>query len=270
MKIIGQKRLLQRINQLKELPRFIILEGSRGGGKKLISKYIANKFNLVPIFIGTKVDEIRNMIQLANTINEQVLFIIDEGNKLSPGAKNALLKTCEEVPRNAYIILTCENKEVMLATLLSRAMLLQLDNYFLEDYKEYANENNLEIFDGIELTYPNLSYFNQMTNNEGLELFNFCNKVLDNIKVISGANAFKIATYIRVKDDQEGFNFEQFLYCLKAVAGDRLLSKASNNQDFQEEQEYIDSINNINRYLTSSSISKAYLLDKLILDLKGL
>ena len=270
MKIIGQKRLLQKINLLNELPRFIIIEGSKGGGKKLISKYIANKFNLVPIFIGTKIDDIRNMIQLANTINDEVLFIIDDGNKLSIGAKNALLKVCEEVPRNAYIILTCENKEVMISTLLSRAMVLQLDNYFLEDYEEYARDNSLEVFKGIELTYPNLSYFNLITNSDGQELLEFCKKVLDNIKVVSGANAFKIANSIRIKEEQEGYDLEQFLYCLKAVAGDRLLTKASNNQDFTEEEQYINSINAISRYLNSPSISKAYLLDKLILDLKGL
>lgn len=270
MKIIGQKRLLQKINQLNELPRFIILEGSKGGGKKLISKYIANKFNLVPIFIGTKVDDIRNMIQLANTINDEVLFIIDEGNKLSIGAKNALLKVCEEVPRNAYIILTCENKEVMISTLLSRAMVLQLDNYFLEDYKEFAQRNSLEIFENIELTYPNLSYFNLMSPIQGQELLNFSEKVLDNIKVVSGANAFKIANSIQLKEEQEGYDFEQFLFCLKSVVGKRLLNKAEQNQDFSEEQEYIDAINAVNRYINNPSISKAYLLDKLILDLKGL
>lgn len=270
MKIIGQKRLLNKISQLNELPRFIILEGNKGGGKKLISKHIASKFNLVPIFIGTKVEDIRNMIQLANTINDEVLFIIDEGNKLSIGAKNALLKVCEEVPRNAYIILTCENKAVMLSTLISRAMVLQLDNYYLEDYQDYAKENQLELFEGIELTYPNLSYFNLMTNNEGKELLTFSEKVLDNIKVVSGANAFKIANSIRLKEEQEGYDLEQFLFCLKAVAGSRLLNKANNNQDFTEEEQYINSINAISRFINNPSISKAYLLDKLILDLKGL
>lgn len=270
MKIIGQKRLLNKINKLNELPRFILLEGSKGGGKKLISKYIAEKFNLLPIFIGTKVDDIRNMIQLANTLNDNVLFIIDEGNKLSIGAKNALLKVCEEVPRNANIILTCENKEVMLTTLLSRAMVLQLDNYYYSDFEEYAKEYSEDLFDGIELVYPNLSYFNKTNTLQAQELLNFSEKVLDNIKVVSGANAFKIANSIRIKEEQEGYDLEQFLFSLKSLAGKRLLDKASKNEDFSEEQEYINSINTITRYISNPSISKSYLLDKLILDLKGL
>lgn len=76
------------------------------------------------------VDDIRN--QLNNDIgikpysSPYKIYIIPEGEKMTEQAQNALLKTIEEPPHYAVVILLTENSNRFLQTVLSRCVLLQL------------------------------------------------------------------------------------------------------------------------------------------------
>ena len=54
------------------------------------------------------------------------VFIIDEANRMSPDAANALLKTLEEPPSNVHIILTAPSAELLPETIVSRCHLVRL------------------------------------------------------------------------------------------------------------------------------------------------
>lgn len=54
------------------------------------------------------------------------IYIIDEAEKLTPQAQNALLKTIEEPPEYGIIIFLTNNAEVFLPTILSRCVMLNL------------------------------------------------------------------------------------------------------------------------------------------------
>ena len=79
---------------------------------------------------GITVDDIRE--QVNNTIGIKPyssawkLYIIDEAEKMTVQAQNALLKTIEEPPEYAIIMLLTTNQELFLPTILSRCIQLKL------------------------------------------------------------------------------------------------------------------------------------------------
>lgn len=87
-----------------------------------------------PASIG--VDDIR--VQINDTImvkpysSGYKIYMVDEAEKMTVQAQNALLKTIEEPPAYAVIILMTTNQEVFLPTILSRCIQLKLRP--LKDY----------------------------------------------------------------------------------------------------------------------------------------
>lgn len=76
------------------------------------------------------VDEIRKQINNDITIkpysSPRKVYIIDEAEKMNPQAQNALLKTIEEPPAYAVILLLTTNADAFLPTILSRCITLDL------------------------------------------------------------------------------------------------------------------------------------------------
>ena len=76
------------------------------------------------------VDEIRrqvnNSIAIKPYSSERKVYIIDEAEKMNVQAQNALLKTLEEPPAYAVIILLTTNQEALLQTIRSRCVTLTM------------------------------------------------------------------------------------------------------------------------------------------------
>lgn len=72
------------------------------------------------------------------------IYIVDEAEKLSVQAQNALLKTIEEPPGYAVILLLTTNAGMLLQTIRSRCVLLELKPVSSEAVKKYLMEQ-LEI-----------------------------------------------------------------------------------------------------------------------------
>ncbi len=76
------------------------------------------------------VDEIRE--QVVNDVfikpytGRRKIYIIPEAHLLTPQAQNALLKTLEEPPEYAVMLLLSENRELLLPTLISRSVCLSM------------------------------------------------------------------------------------------------------------------------------------------------
>ena len=75
--------------------------------------------------------------------SDKKVYIIDEAEKMTEGAQNALLKTIEEPPEYAVILLLTNNRNAMLQTILSRCVRLTLwpvpsekiVNFLMEQYQ---------------------------------------------------------------------------------------------------------------------------------------
>ncbi len=76
------------------------------------------------------VEDIRQQINNTITIkpygNKKKVYIIDHAERMNDAAQNALLKTIEEPPAYAVVILLTTNKELLLPTIRSRCVAMQM------------------------------------------------------------------------------------------------------------------------------------------------
>ncbi|WP_066713657.1 DNA polymerase III subunit delta' [Clostridium sp. Marseille-P299] len=90
------------------------------------------------------VDDIRsqlnNDVQIKPYSSKYKVYIIDEAEKLTEQAQNALLKTIEEPPEYAVILLLTNNSNLFLETILSRCVVLNLKVIPKESIKKYLME----------------------------------------------------------------------------------------------------------------------------------
>ncbi len=90
------------------------------------------------------VDDIR--AQVNNTVDIQTLsgkikiYIIPHADMMTPQAQNAILKTIEEPPAYAVILLLTENANSLLPTICSRCVMLKLRNIKDQLVKRYLME----------------------------------------------------------------------------------------------------------------------------------
>ena len=92
-----------------------------------------------PASIG--VDDIREQlndtIQVRPYSGSHKIYIVDEAEKMTVQAQNALLKTIEEPPAYAVILLLTTNEDTFLPTILSRCVKLKLKPLKDETVREY-------------------------------------------------------------------------------------------------------------------------------------
>lgn len=68
------------------------------------------------------------------------IYIVPDADMMSVQAQNALLKTIEEPPAYAVILLLTENAEILLPTIRSRCVMLKLRNIKDQLIKKYLME----------------------------------------------------------------------------------------------------------------------------------
>ncbi len=176
--IVGHKNIIQYIENVSasdQVSHAYILNGEKGSGKRLLADFFAMDLQYEDrepdgeacgrchscrqamsgnqpdiIFIRHEkpntisVEEIRT--QLNNDIvirpysSKYKIYIVPHADKMSVQAQNALLKTIEEPPEYAVIILLTENAEILLPTIRSRCVILKLRNIKDQLIKKYLME----------------------------------------------------------------------------------------------------------------------------------
>ncbi len=138
--IVGQEALktyLKRAIESGEVSHAYIIEGPRGSGKKTIARAFAQEAgaegaDLIEVSHEKPgsfgVDDVRNGVNatifMKPIYSEKKVYILPDASMMTVQAQNALLKTFEEPPEYALILLLCDNTEVMLDTIRSRAVTL--------------------------------------------------------------------------------------------------------------------------------------------------
>lgn len=94
---------------------------------------------------GITVDDIRDQVNQSVFVkpysSDHKVYIIDEADKMNAAAQNALLKTIEEPPAYAVIILLSNNKESFLETIVSRCVVLNFGPLKESQVREYLNSH---------------------------------------------------------------------------------------------------------------------------------
>lgn len=229
--MIGQRELLKRIDgqiERDKFPRFTILIGEKGSGKKLLAKNISNKLHAPLCCVEHKADSIREMIDLAYKAELPIIYLIADCDSMSSASANAILKVTEEPPRNAYFILTCENLDNLLPTIKSRGVTYMLEPYSYEDKCDYVDTIQEQFADDIvEFVLDiasNIGECKELLNIDLKAFIDYVNLVIDNIAEVSGSNAFKIADKIALKDESDKYNLRLFWKAFRAICVDRMSS----------------------------------------------
>ena len=176
--IVGQEQLREHLEnavRAGKVSHAYIINGERNAGKEFIAKTFAmalqceNRQDVEPcgechsckqalsgnhpdiIFIthekpGTiGVDDIRRQINTDVAIKPysgpKKIYIVNEGEKMTVQAQNALLKTLEEPPEYAVILILTDNVNTLLPTILSRCVVLNMKPVRDAQIKEYLMEN---------------------------------------------------------------------------------------------------------------------------------
>jgi hypothetical protein len=213
--VVGQKRLLADLEVLgARFPRFSIFIGPVGSGRKLIVQKVAKQLQANLVTLETKVDAIREAIDMAYKQKHPVVYLIADADNMNIAAKNALLKITEEPPRQAYFIMTLTDIGNTLPTLISRGTVFHLAPYTEQELREYAerydvgDDQTLDILVNVCITPGEID---QLVGTDILGFYEYVKKVVDNIGKVSGPNAFKIAQALKFKDGEPGYDVIFFL-----------------------------------------------------------
>lgn len=158
MFLIGQNNNKKLIDEGKlDNASFIIIKGPTDYGKTYLAKYIANHYQMNYIELDYKVATVRELVESSNYDNNCVYHFKDF-EKSSAAAKAALLKIAEETPKGVKIIVTSQASNI-LQTLTSRAYVMSMESYTIDELEEYANKLNfdLTIMDRLNKLHVNIT-----------------------------------------------------------------------------------------------------------------
>ena len=86
------------------------------------------------------VDELRLFREdmfLSATESDCKLYVIEEADKMTPNAQNALLKVLEEPPEDVIVLLLTESAEAMLTTIKSRSQIIYMQRFTHEEILDF-------------------------------------------------------------------------------------------------------------------------------------
>ena len=151
-----------------EFSHAYIIEGPYGSGKHTVARLASaaimcqntdtlpcKKCNLcqkilndnctdVRFYNAFKVDEIRKIkeaIYESATECDYQVFVLNDAHKMNPQAQNALLLSLEEPPKNVIFFLLCQDANMLLETIRSRAQILRTKPLTKEQIISYIKRN---------------------------------------------------------------------------------------------------------------------------------
>lgn len=278
--IVGQEQLKEHLqNAIREnaVSHAYIINGERGSGKEFIAKIFAmalqceNRQGAEPcqechscrqalsknhpdiIFIshekpGTiSVDDIRKQINSDIAVKPysgpKKVYIMSEGEKMTVQAQNALLKTLEEPPEYAVILILTTNVDSLLSTILSRCVVLNMKPAKDTRIKKFLMET-MQIPDYkadicTAFARGNLGKAKMLAGSEDFDKVK--EEAVTLLKYINEMEIHEIVAAIK-KINEYKFDVNDYLDILSVWYRDVLLFKAThdvNHLIFREEIQYI-------------------------------
>ncbi len=306
--IVGQEHIVKHMKNAKKLNKIshaYMICGEKGMGKKLL----ADRFSMLlqcendgdepcmecrackqalgrnnpdikwvyhekpnTISVDEAREQLINDIAIKPYSSKFKIYIIDEAEKMSVGAQNAILKTIEEPPAYGIVILLAESKEMMLETIQSRCVLLEVKSVLKNEFKQYFQSKmrvpDYEITSLFEFSAGNMGKAIKMVENDDYSAMR--DNVTDMLKNIkkhdaAGLNA-KIKTAAEFKNDMNGYLdlvtmwFRDVLY-YKSTGNDAKLifkeyaaniKKQSQGYTYQAINDILEEINKVHIRLASN------------------
>lgn len=282
--IVGQEQLkehLQTAIRMNKVSHAYIINGERSSGKEFIAWIFAmalqcekggeepcqechsckqalshNQPDIIrvthekPNTIG--VEDIRGQINGDIAIkpysSPRKIYIMNEAEKMTVQAQNALLKTLEEPPEYAVILLLTTNVDALLPTILSRCVVLNMKPVADNLVKDFLMKE-LQIPDYrakvcVAFARGNIGKAKQLASNEEFE--NIREEAVTLLKYIDEMEISEITAAIK-KIMEYKIDVNDYLDILSVWYRDVLLFKATNDVNhliFKEEIQYIRKVAN--------------------------
>lgn len=264
--IIGHEQIIEHLQNAIELDKVshaYIINGEKGTGKMLIADAFAmtlqcekqeripclkcrsckqtlsgNQPDIIhvthekPASIG--VEEIRsqlnNDIEVKPYSSPRKIYIIDEADKLTVQAQNALLKTIEEPPAYAVIILLTCNSDALLPTILSRCVQLNIKPVQDKVLKRYLMER-LKVPDykadlSVAFARGNVGKAVALASSENFDMIK--KDALDMLRYLEDMEIYEVVAWVKKIADYK-LEINDFLDILTVWFRDVLLFKATND-----------------------------------------
>lgn len=270
MYICGQEKLRSSIDKLikdDKFPRFSIICGNVGFGKKVISDYIARSLgaNLRPCDVS--VDSVREAISEAYNIVDRTVYMFFDCDDMSSNAKNALLKVTEEPPNDAYFIMTVRDISNVLGTLISRGTVFNLNQYTIKDLDDFIEHKNYK-FDKKELSIVHqicVCPKDIMIASEIdiKEVYDLADKFIQYIGQVSLANELKISTQLSTKKDDKKIDPILYMRCIMLCCNEYILGDCT-KEDLKIFHEIIKTTSKCLQDLLSKGCNRQLTLDSWI------
>ena len=298
--IVGQDQIKEHLQNAlmgKKVSHAYIINGEKSSGKEFIANVFAmslqcekegtepcqecrsckqalsaNQPDIIKVLHekpGTiSVDDIRTQINHDVAIkpysSPYKVYIVNEAEKMTPQAQNALLKTLEEPPEYAVILLLTANVNSLLPTILSRCVVLNMKPVSDELVKKYLMEQ-LKVPDYkaevcVAFARGNVGKAKSLASSEDFE--NVKNEALSLLKYIRDMELYEIVAAIKKISDYK-LDVNDYLDIMAIWYRDILLFKATkdaNHLVFREEIQAIRKAAGRSSYEGIESVIKA--LDK--------
>ncbi len=295
--IIGQEQLkehLQNAIAMNKVSHAYIINGERSSGKEFVAKVFAaalqcerggtepcgechsciqaksgNQPDIIfvshdkPNSIG--VEDIRaqinNDIGIKPYSSPRKVYIMNEGEKMTVQAQNALLKTLEEPPEYAVILILTANVDSLLPTILSRCVVLNMKPVPDHKVKKYLMEE-LEIPDYkanicVAFARGNIGKAKMLASSEEFEKVK--EEAVTLVKYINDMDISEVVKAIK-KISEYQFDVTDYLDILSVWYRDALLfktTKDANSLIFKNELQYIRKVADRSTYEGIETIVKA-------------
>ena len=286
--IYGQKQIVEHFQNALEsgkISHAYIINGERSSGKEFIAKIFAaalqcenggvepcnechsckqalsgNHPDIIkvthekPATVG--VEDIRNGVNNDVVIkpysSKWKIYIINEAEKMTVQAQNALLKTLEEPPAYAVILLLTSNPEALLPTIQSRCVVLNMKPVADDIVKNYLmKELHIPDYKADVCTAfarGNLGKAKALAASE--EFDNIKTEAVSLLKYIRDMEITDIMSAIKKINDYK-IDINDYLDILSVWYRDVLLFKATNDVNhliFKDEIQYIKKVSNQSAY----------------------
>lgn len=295
--IIGQEQLkehLQNAIAMNKVSHAYIINGERSSGKEFVAKVFAaalqcekggtepcgechsciqaksgNQPDIIfvshdkPNSIGVEDirTQINNDIGIKPYSSPRKVYIMNEGEKMTIQAQNALLKTLEEPPEYAVILILTANVESLLPTILSRCVVLNMKPVPDHKVKKYLMEE-LEIPDYkanicVAFARGNIGKARMLASSEEFEKVK--EEAVTLVKYINDMDISEVVKAIK-KISEYQFDVTDYLDILSVWYRDVLLFKATkdaNSLIFKNELQYIRKVADRSTYEGIETIVKA-------------
>lgn len=295
--IIGQEQLkehLQNAISMNKVSHAYIINGERSSGKEFIAKVFAKTLQCEKggteacdechsckqaqsgnqpdiIYISHEkpntisVEDIRaqinNDIVIKPYSSPRKVYIMNEGEKMTPQAQNALLKTLEEPPEYAVVLILTTNVDSLLPTVLSRCVVLNMKPVPDKKVKEFLMKE-LEIPDYkadicVAFARGNIGKAKMLASSE--EFDKVKEEAITLVKYINDMEISEIVKAIK-KISEYKFEITDYLDILSVWYRDVLLFKATkdaNSMIFRDEIQYIRKVADRSTYEGIETIVKA-------------